>query len=128
MTYAIVIAVAAGLVMIGGVAAAVLLARSLLGLSTAGVGPVGGWTWFPSGLGWLLFLALPLLGLLLWRAFPVFLFLPFVFPFVWRWRRGPVGTSASNRRRRNTQQRASNGHRTNDGEVFEGSVHAADDE
>ncbi len=36
----------------------------------------------------LLLFALPFIGLLLWRVFPAFLFLPIIIPFFWRWQSG----------------------------------------
>ncbi|MBI4571115.1 MAG: hypothetical protein HY723_04135, partial [Chloroflexi bacterium] len=47
---------------------------------------LGGWRWYPSPLG--LLLLLPVLGLLVWRAFPALLVLPFVLPFFPRFHRG----------------------------------------
>jgi hypothetical protein len=82
MVYALVITVAAALVLFALIGGGALLARRAPGTDLLG------WRWYPNRLGFLLLLLLPAAGLLLWRAFPVFLFLPVIIPFVWRWRRG----------------------------------------
>jgi hypothetical protein len=84
MAYALTITLAAALAMLALVALAYLLARRAV--AAGGIGDIGGWRWFPSPLGVLLLIALPVAGLVLFRFFPVFLILPFVVPFIMRGR------------------------------------------
>ena len=85
MIYALTITIAAGLLLL------LLLAGGFVAVRRAvdkGWQPaIGRWRWYPNSLGRLLLLALPLAGLVLWRLFPELLFVPFLLPLVWRWRR-----------------------------------------
>ncbi len=102
MTYALLITIAAALALVALVGGGALLARRAAGTASRGEAPFGSWRWYPSPLGLALLVLLPLAGLLLWRAFPVFLFLPVVLPFFWRWRGRAFG-------------RGSRGHERHDG-------------
>ena len=82
--YALVITIAAGVLLLALLGGAVVLARSIA--EGGGLPPIRGWRWFPSPLG--LLVLLPVLALLVWRAFPVLLVIPFVLPFFLRGRRG----------------------------------------
>lgn len=127
MLYALTITIAAGLLLIGLLVGITLLARRAAGNAERGLGPFAGWHWQPSSLGWLLVLLLPLAGILLWRVFPVFLFLPFIMPFVWRWRsrgRPPFDFV----RRRRTRRPPTNGHRADGDHAIEGSHRPLDDD
>jgi hypothetical protein len=73
MVYALVISIAAGVALLA------LIALVALTLQRGRLPSLGGWRWYPSPLG--LLLLLPVLGLLVWRAFPALLVLPFVLPF-----------------------------------------------
>jgi hypothetical protein len=124
MAFAILITLAvaaAMLIVVGGVA---LLARSALGAASRGESPFGGWRWYPSQFGWVLVLLLPVAAFFLWRVFPVFLFLPVVIPFFWRWR----ARGRSFRWGRPRQRPSSNGHREGDDKTIEGSYRSLDDE
>lgn len=127
MLYALAITIAAGLLLIGLLIGATLLVRRVTGAASDAVGPFAGWKWYPSSLGWLLFLALPIASLLLWRVFPVFLFLPFVLPFIWRWR-GGRGARSTFLRRHGQRRPPSNGHKADDEHAIEGSYRPLDDE
>ncbi len=85
MVYALAITVAAGLVLLALIGGVALLARRAAGAAAEGRAPFGRWRWYPSPLA--LLLLIPLAGLLLWRFFPVLIFVPFILPFFWR-RRG----------------------------------------
>ena len=127
MLYAITITIAAGLLLLALLGGVALLARRVAEAGERGVGPFAGWRWHPSGLGWLLLIALPLAGLLLWRVFPVFVFLPMFLPFVWRWRRGR-GAPFTFVRRRRPGRPSTNGHHPADDRAIEGSYRPLDDE
>jgi len=81
MAYALAVTIAAGLLLLTLLAAGALLYQrgGWRGWS------IGRWRWHPSALG--LSALLLLAGLLLWRLFPAFLFLPIVVPFFWWGRR-----------------------------------------
>jgi hypothetical protein len=127
MLYALTITIAAGLLLIGLLVGITLLARRAAANAERGLGPFAGWRWQPSGLGWLLLVLLPVAGVLLWRVFPVFLFLPLFLPFVWRWRGGgrPMFTFV---RRPRSRKPSSNGHRKDEDHAIEGSFRPLDDE
>jgi hypothetical protein len=126
MLYALTITIAAGLLLIGLLVGVALLARRAAGNVERGLGPFAGWHWQPSALGWLLVLLLPAAGLLLWRIFPVFLFLPLFLPFVWRWRGGRSAFTFVRRPR--TRKPSSNGHRKDEDHAIEGSYRPLDEE
>ncbi len=75
----------------------------------------------------LLVLLLPLAAIVLWRVFPVVLFIPMVVPFFWRWRAGRR-ERVSFVRRRDEHRPSSNGHSAGDGHAIEGSSRPVDDE
>ena len=81
MEYALTITIAVGLAILLLIAGVFLSARRLAGAAARGEAPFGRWSWLPSP--WV-FLLLPALGLLLWRLFPAFLFIPIILPFFWR--------------------------------------------
>ena len=87
MIYALTITIVVGVLALLLVGLSVVLARRAAG---RGWPSVGRWRWYPSPLG--LLLLLPLAGLLLWRLFPILLFIPFILPFFRRgWRlRAPL--------------------------------------
>lgn len=87
MTYALIITVAVGLLLLLLLGSGGFLARRVMEAAERGEAPFGRWRWYPSPLGLLLLLLLPLAALLLWRIFPAFLFIPIIIPFFWRWRR-----------------------------------------
>ena len=129
MLYALTITIAAGLLLIGLLVGGTLLARRAAANAERGLGPFAGWRWQPSGFGWLLLLLLPVAGVLLWRVFPVFLFLPMFLPFVWRWRNsGRPPFEFVRRRRRRSDRPPTNGHRPADDRAIEGSYRPLDDE
>jgi hypothetical protein len=117
----IALAVAAGLLLlVGGVA---LLGRRAFVAVSEGQSPFAGWSWRPNQFGLVLLIGLPIAALVLWRVFPVFLFLPIILPFVFRgmgrgftWRRG------------DRQRPSSNGHKKDDDSTIEGSYRSLDDE
>lgn len=84
MLYALTITIAAGLLLLAVIGLGYGLARRAVG-AAGGLGPIRGWRWQPSTLGWLL---VPVLGLLLWRVFPALLFVPIILPFFLRGRMG----------------------------------------
>lgn len=104
MLYALVITLAAGvalLVLLGGLA---LLYRRGLRDGFA----FRDWRWYPSPLA--LLLLLPVLGILLWRFFPAFLFIPIILPFFWGRRRG-VTPFFMRTYHKHRQSNGRNGHR-----------------
>lgn len=126
MLYALTITIAAGLLMITLITGVVLLVRRATVAVKSGVGPVAGWSWRPSPLGLLLVLLVSLAGIALWRVFPVFLFIPFVVPFFWRWRGRSRAAFTFVRRR--GHRPPSNGHSAGNGHAIEGSYRPLDDE
>jgi len=121
MVYALVITIAAGLFLLGLLGGLALLYQrgGWRGVS------LGSWRWQPSALGVTLLLLVG--GLVLWRLAPVFLFLPAVIPFFWRWRRGrsrPTFRAWRSGRRRPP----ANGHDAADGRAIEGRYRNLDDE
>ena len=127
MLYALTLTIAAGLLLIGLLVGVTLLARRAAANAERGLGPFAGWHWQPSALGWLFVLVLPVAGILLWRVFPVFLFLPMFLPFLWRWRSGGRPPFDFVRRRRSSRP-PTNGHRPADDRAIEGSYRPLDDE
>jgi hypothetical protein len=126
MAYAVIITIAVAallLAIIGGVA---LLARRAVGAASGGESPFGGWRWHPNQLGMLLLVVVPVAAFLLWRVFPVFLFLPIIVPFFLRWR-GRGGRPFTWRSGRQ-QRPSSNGHRQGDDQTIEGTYRSLDDE
>jgi len=78
------ITIAAGLALLALFGGGLLFVRRVALEGAPGLS-LRGWRWYPSPLAWIL---LPLAGLLLWRLFPAFLFLPFLLPmFLLRGRR-----------------------------------------
>jgi hypothetical protein len=86
MVYSLTVTIAAAVVLFALLGVAAFMARRAAG--AGGVGPVAGWRWNPSPLGFLVLV--PLAGLLLWRLFPAVLLVPVIFPFFMRGRR-PAG-------------------------------------
>ena len=86
MIYALTVTIAAGLLLLALFAIGIALARRAAG----GDWPsIGRWRWYPTPLG--LLILLPVTGLLLWRLFPLLLFIPIVLPFLLRGGRfGPL--------------------------------------
>jgi hypothetical protein len=91
MVYALTITVAVGLLLLAIALAAAFLIARFPEAARRGYVPFGRWRFYPNPLGLLLLLALPAAGMLLWRAFPAVLFIPFVLPFFWRWGRRRSG-------------------------------------
>ncbi len=121
MIYALSITIVAGLFLLG-----LLMGLGLLVQRGGWRGwSVQGWRWHPNALG---FTVLALVaGLLLWRVFPEFLFLPVIIPFVWRWRgRGGRPNMWVWRSRR--QRPPANGHRAGDEGAIEGQYRKTDDD
>ena len=85
MIYALTVTIAAGLLLLVLFTIGIALARRAAGADW----PLSGrWHWYPTPLG--LLILLPVAGLLLWRLFPLILFIPIVLPFMLRGRRfGP---------------------------------------
>jgi len=86
MLYALLLTIAAGLVALFLLSGGLLFARHAVEAARRGEAPFGRWRFYPSPLGLLLLLLLPLAALVLWRVFPAFFFLPIIIPFFWRWR------------------------------------------
>jgi hypothetical protein len=127
MTYALIITIAAAVALLALAGGGTLLARRALGVASRGEVSLGRWRWYPSQWGWLLFLLLPVAAIVLWRFFPVFLFLPIIVPFFWRW--SARGRAFGFGRRPPRRQRpSSNGHHNGHDRSIEGSYRAADDE
>jgi hypothetical protein len=85
MVYALTIAVVAGLAMLALPLAGYALAQRAKGERVS----FSGWSFRPNALA--LTIIAVLVAAALWRFFPGFLFLPFLIPFFWRFRRGGGG-------------------------------------
>jgi nitrate reductase gamma subunit len=126
MAYAVIITIAVAALLLAVIGGAALVARRAVGAASRGESPFGGWRWYPGQLGWVVLLAAPVAAFLLWRVFPVFLFLPIIVPFFLRWRGrgGRPFTWRSGRR----QRPSSNGHHQGDDQTIEGTYRSLDDE
>ena len=79
MIYALTVTIAAGLFLLALFAIGIAFARRAAGADWPSIGR---WHWYPTPLG--LLVLLPIAGLLLWRLFPLLLFIPVVLPFLLR--------------------------------------------
>ena len=88
MIYALTISIIAGLALLAFFVALALLARQVA--RGEGLGRRDGWRWYPSPLA--LFVLLPLVGFLVFRAAPLLFVIPVIIPFLWRsrWLAGPA--------------------------------------
>lgn len=130
MIYALVITIVAALVLLAIPTVLALAGRR----ATEGNFSISGWSWRPNALGFTLIAIV--LSVALWRFFPVFLFLPMLIPFVWRFRGGRRPGAGGPF---NWQWRArggpppstnghSNGHKRDDKGAIEGQHRNLDDE
>jgi hypothetical protein len=126
VVYALVLAVAAGLLLLAIPAGLLLAGRRI---SWDGFS-LRGWSWRPNALGFSLLTILAALAL--WRLFPEFLLLPVFLPLLWRWRDRRSGQAfawqwRAKRGRPSTNGR-SNGHQHGDDPSIEGQYRHKDDE
>jgi hypothetical protein len=118
MAYALIVTIITGLSLLALLAGLYVFSRR----GQAGGVSFGAWRWHPSSLG--LTIALIVAGVVLWRFFPGFLFIPLIFPFFWRFGRGRLNRHEWRGR---SNGRSGNG-RPNANEPIEGRFRPLDDE